>query len=127
MESVTKPLPHTEDCPPPQPPMKEKDTEDNVSDIESDSSTQTTYSYQSQDFVVNKHEPHLIRQGELNDLVRDLNLSKAQAELLSSRLQQWNLLHPSTKVSVYRQRDAEFVDFFKKKVVLHIAVMCRGL
>jgi len=30
--------------------------------------------------------PHLISQSELNDLVRELSLSKIQAELLSSRL-----------------------------------------
>jgi hypothetical protein len=33
------------------------------------------------------NEPHLISQGELNDLVRNLNLSKSQTELLRSRLQ----------------------------------------
>ena len=32
--------------------------------------------------------PHLINQSELSDLVRDLNLSKAQSELLGLRLQQ---------------------------------------
>jgi hypothetical protein len=31
-------------------------------------------------------EPHLLTQGDLNDLVRDLNLSKKEAEILSSRL-----------------------------------------
>jgi hypothetical protein len=33
--------------------------------------------------------PHLISQSELNDLARDLNLSKTQAELLASPLQGW--------------------------------------
>ena len=32
------------------------------------------------------NEPHLLTQGGLNDIVRDLNLSKKQAELLGSRL-----------------------------------------
>jgi hypothetical protein len=36
--------------------------------------------------------PHLISQSELNDLARDLNLSKIQAELLASPLQGWNFL-----------------------------------
>jgi hypothetical protein len=38
------------------------------------------------------NKPHLTAQSELNDLVHDLNLSKAQAELLGSRLKEWNLL-----------------------------------
>ena len=37
-------------------------------------------------------------QEELNDLVRDLALSKAASELLASRLYQKNLLAPFTKV-----------------------------
>jgi len=32
------------------------------------------------------NEPHLLTQGDLNDIVRDLSLSKKQAELLGSRL-----------------------------------------
>ena len=33
------------------------------------------------------NEPHLLTQGDLNDIVRDLNLSKKQAELLGFRLE----------------------------------------
>jgi hypothetical protein len=44
------------------------------------------------------NEPHLLVQGDLNDIVRDLNLSKKQAELLDSRLKGWNLLRQDTKV-----------------------------
>lgn len=36
-------------------------------------------------------KPHHITQGELHNLVRDLELLKNMAVLLSSRLQQWNL------------------------------------
>jgi len=32
------------------------------------------------------NEPQMLTQGDLNDIVRDLNLSKKQAELLGSRL-----------------------------------------
>ena len=35
---------------------------------------------------------HLVTQGELNDLVQDLNLSKAQAELVGYRVKEWSLL-----------------------------------
>ena len=44
------------------------------------------------------NEPHPLTQGDLNDIVRDLNLSKKQAELLGSRLKGWNLLCQDTKV-----------------------------
>ena len=44
------------------------------------------------------NEPNMLTQGDLNDIVRDLNLSKKQAELLGSRLKGWNLLRQDTKV-----------------------------
>ncbi|EZA55104.1 hypothetical protein X777_05359 [Ooceraea biroi] len=43
-------------------------------------------------------KPHSLTQNDLNDLVRDLNLSKRQAELLGSRMRNWNLLHRDTKM-----------------------------
>ena len=36
--------------------------------------------------VFSSNESHLLTQGDLNDIVQDLNLSKKQAELLGSRL-----------------------------------------
>jgi hypothetical protein len=48
------------------------------------------------------NEPHLISQGELNDLVRDLNLSKSQAEFLGSQLQGCNLLQKNTNILIFR-------------------------
>jgi len=56
---------------------------------------------------------HNITEGELNDLIRDLELPKNKAELLASRLQQWNLLHHSVKVTTFRTRNQEFEQFFK--------------
>ena len=57
-------------------------------------------------------EPHLLTQGGLNDIVRDLNLSKKQAEPLGSRLKGWNLLRQDTMMCFYRGRYVEFKDFF---------------
>jgi hypothetical protein len=69
------------------------------------------------------NEPHLLTQGDLNDIVCDLNVSKKQAEgekrrkkgekkkqaeLLSSRLKGWNLLHQDTKACFCRGRHEEF-------------------
>jgi hypothetical protein len=50
--------------------------------------------------------PHLISQFELNDLVRDLSLSKMQAELLASRLQGWNFLQQGVKVSCRKHQQS---------------------
>jgi hypothetical protein len=38
------------------------------------------------------NEPHLLIQGELNDIVCYLNPSKKQAKILDSRLKRWHLL-----------------------------------
>jgi len=56
---------------------------------------------------------HKITEGELNDLITDLKLPKNKAELLAPRLQQWNLLHHSAKVTTFSTRNQEFEQFFK--------------
>ena len=54
-------------------------------------------------------------QGELSDLVRDLNLSKEQAEVLASRLKEKNTLSDGTKVTFYRNRESGLLQFFSKE------------
>ncbi|CAI9731562.1 Hypothetical predicted protein [Octopus vulgaris] len=44
-------------------------------------------------------KPHFITQPELNDLVRDLTLTKQQSDVLASHLQQWNLLGKDARVT----------------------------
>ena len=39
-------------------------------------------------------------------------MSKNQSDLLGSRLQSWNLLETDTNVTVYRNRDIEFIQYF---------------
>ena len=62
-----------------------------------------------------KNEPNLLDQNKLNDLVRDLGLDKDRSELLASRLKEWNMLAPKTKITFYREREKEFLQFFKKE------------
>ncbi|GBN83754.1 hypothetical protein AVEN_141236-1, partial [Araneus ventricosus] len=57
---------------------------------------------------------HIITSNDLNDLVRDLNLSKAKTEILSSRLRQWNLLEESVRVSSFRNRHIQFLHYFQE-------------
>jgi hypothetical protein len=47
------------------------------------------------------NERNLLIQWDLNDIVRDLNLLKKQTELLSSKLNDWNLLRQDTKVCFF--------------------------
>ena len=62
-----------------------------------------------------KAVPQQFNQSELNDLVRDLDLSKQAAEILASRLNEKHVLHSSAKVSFYRKRDELFLSYFKEE------------
>lgn len=56
--------------------------------------------------------PKLFNQNTLNDLVRDLELTKDKAEILASRLNERNLLEPGTKITFYRTRNCELRSYF---------------
>ena len=51
------------------------------------------------------NEPHWITQEDLNDLARDLYLSKQLSELLASRLTQWNLVQEDVSITSFRNRN----------------------
>ena len=70
------------------------------------------------------NEPRPLTHGDLNDIVRELNLSKKQPELLGSRLKGWNLLRQNTKACFYRGRQEEFKHFFSLKDGV---VFCSGV
>ena len=48
----------------------------------------------------------------LNNLVSDLTLPKNKAEILGSRLKQWNFLEQETKISEFRHRNEKLSSFF---------------
>ena len=48
----------------------------------------------------------------MDDLTRDLSLTKAKAEILSSRLKEWNLLALSCKIFKPRKRHVAFANFY---------------
>ena len=56
--------------------------------------------------------PHILDQSDLNDLVRDLGLTKKKSKLLASRLKQWNLLQKGVKGNFYRTRHAQLEKYF---------------
>ncbi|EZA60811.1 hypothetical protein X777_13644 [Ooceraea biroi] len=59
--------------------------------------------------------PKLFTQHALNDVVRDLGLSKESALLLASKLGERNLLASNTTFSWYKHRETEFLPFFVAK------------
>ena len=50
----------------------------------------------------------LVLQKHLNDLIRDLGLSKEKAELLLSRLKEQNMVKKDVKVSCCRKHNKDF-------------------
>ena len=80
-----------------------------LSDVENDaSSSDSTPSLDKDSFHPAVLPRLLFSQGELNDLVRDLSLSKESSELLASRLKEKNMLEPGTQITFYRKRHTEF-------------------
>ena len=112
LPSAVRPVPYNYELPVPKPPtnMTLSDSEskdEDVGQLNDDMDCDPTLSG-----VGFSNEPHLLTQGDLNDIVRDLNLSKKEAELLGSRLRDWNLLRQDTKVC---GRGEVFKDFFFQK------------
>lgn len=100
--SAKKPKLHDHTLPIPRPPISFE------ASSESDSEADNSESGQEGEI------PHRVSQAELNDLVRDLKLSKFDSEVLGSRLQQWGSLGPSTSTSKFRNRHKTFSSFFTK-------------
>ena len=112
--SVLRLVPHGEVLPVPDPPTNiptefsdDNDANDNIEASEPSTLEDVTFLPTAVD-----NDPHQISQNELNDLVQDLELPKSKAELLGSRLQQWNLLQDDVRVSVFRSRHSQFEPYF---------------
>lgn len=125
--SALRPVPHGEGLPIPEPPL-----EYHVGSTDEDEGESTCSPGPSacsdQDFLCGvSSTPHKITQEELNDLVRDLDLSKNKAELLGSRLQQWNLLEDDVTTTLYRKRHQQLEPFFRKEGNLVFCCDIEGL
>ena len=73
-------------------------------------------------------DPHFPNQDELDDLSRNLDLTKAKAEILSFRLKAWNLLAPSYKISKPRKRHVTFANLYslqcpRIQIILHFVIV----
>ena len=101
--SSIAPVNHDLELPIPQPPttyaISSTSSEDDDGDFEVDTQCSSK-------------DPHFPNQNELDDRTRDLGLTKAKAEILSSHLKEWNLLAPSCKISKPRKQHVIFANFY---------------
>lgn len=107
--SITKPISHSPSVPYPVCPKRKREIsvefdDPTVEDEEPDESA-----------VEFERKPKLFTQLELNDLVRDLDLSKQKAEVLASRLKERNLLATDAKITAFRNRHTQFAKYYAKK------------
>lgn len=101
--SAVRPIPHSPELPVPAP----SDTFETVSNHNTsvDSVGQIN---DDEDFQHRSISNDLFSQCELNDLIRDLALTKEEAEILGSRLKEKNLFAQSTIFYWYRNCEMEF-------------------
>jgi len=123
--SAIRPVPHIEDLPVPVPPQQYFLDSDNELTKNQEKTPQPSTSMDA-DFTADLqcNEFHRITQEELNDLIRDLDLPKSKAQLLGSRLQQWNILYENVRISVHRKKQEDLVQLFKMERGL---VVCTGI
>ena len=115
--STIRSVPHSEEVPAPKPP-------ENLTFSDVNSNSDEDHGEQERDNVgcdltfeasCSSSEPHLLRQGDLNDHVRDLNLPQTQAELLVCRLKGWNLLRHDTEICFFCYHQNEFKEIFSQE------------
>lgn len=113
LNSAIRPVPHSDDVPVPHftefPSLDDEDHDQDVMSADSEHGTDVDF----EECGPSSKEPECFNQAELNDLTRDLGLSKETSELLASRLNEKNLLQDGTKVSYYRSREKDFVQYFR--------------
>ena len=63
----------------------------------------------------------------MNDLIRDLNLTKSGGELLISRFKQWNLLDDSVQITTQCKRHQDYSSYFTVQDAVCFCNDVRGL
>ena len=114
LDSARRPYPHSDEVPIPTfsclPELPENEDLSHMSDDIQDNRSEESDS----DFAGPSSTAQNFNQHELNDLIRDLNLSKESSKLLASRLKEKNLLDSETKITFYRNREKNLLPFFSE-------------
>ncbi len=110
LESARRPVPHSEEIPVPVY-AGLRDISDDEDYMECGTGDEAA-AYLPTD---ESRAPQPFSRGELNDLVRDLHLSKQASELLASRLNSRNLLGKDARVTSFRKRHVPFMKYFAQE------------
>jgi len=103
--SALRPVSHSQNIPIPLPPSSQQMSDWQLDNEDETSSDSNNDEIQDEPYSNDTKETKLFSQAGLNDLVRDLKLSKKSAELLGSRLKERNMLCHDTKICLYRKRE----------------------
>lgn len=120
LPSSLRPVAHSEALPVPVPPEHSQSDDPSIESGNEDIQNEEFYDD-------SKSKPHFPNQQELNDLIRELGLTKSNAETLTSRLKEWNLLDNSCKVTNQRKRHERFSQYFTLKKQLCYCHNVKGL
>lgn len=120
VDAVTLPEPHSDRLPIPVPPAQCDNQQLIPIDEDSDGGDPASRYLEVDDgkdplYIPDTDEPYMLSQGDLNDLIRDLYLTKDMSELLGSRLQQWKLLQIGVRITATRERSANLAEWFDIK------------
>ena len=103
-----RPVPHSDDLPVPTPPVNKNLFSSSDEEMPSREDSAKSISLEDIESTYSRtsgNEPHWITHEDLNDLARDLYLSKQQSQLLASRLKQWNLVQEDVTIATFRYRN----------------------
>ena len=115
--SAVRPVAHNEELPVPNPPDNLTFSSDN-SDSDDDHGQQegdNADCYPTYEASCSSFKLPVLTQGDLNNLVHDLNLSIKQAEVSGFCRKGWNLLHQDTEICFFHNRQNEFKEFFSQE------------
>ena len=109
---AVRPIPHGPSVPIPLPSRVLETVEDSICEKSwSDSQLTESSEYECDD----DKQPKPFNQAELNNFVRDLNLLKASALILGSRLKAMPMLSTGITFASYKHRENEYIRFFAKE------------
>ena len=107
ISSSIAPIPYCSKYSVPVPPGPDEVQDDNSDEMEQMEAEDMDYQPK-----VPEKTPHFPNQKVVNDLIRDMGLTKSNAELFISRMKQWHLVKEEVRVTSQRSRHEPFSDFY---------------